>query len=258
MEISSPVSTGDVTEVDGEVPKTEAELARLRAYVDQLEAQVTELRAERVALWWVAGHDELTGLANRRLFQAMAPHVLVTGVGPAAVIVLDLNGFKPINDTLGHDTGDAVLRVVAQRLASCLGDELVARLGGDEFAAVLTNTDPEGCGHWWRETVTALSAAIAAPMSVAGKTLSVSASVGVAPADGAPLAELLRRADRAMYQVKNDRRTCQRVERRPLAISGAGDAARQASRRSTSTAVRCQWEPPSDGTDAGEGFSAGS
>src|SRR6266511_352254 len=95
----------------------EAEVAMLRA-------QVAWLRAERAALWWAVGHDELTGLANRRLFATLAPRLLRTGQ-PAAVIVLDLNGFKPINDTLGHEAGDQVLQIVAHRIASCVRDDLV-------------------------------------------------------------------------------------------------------------------------------------
>src|SRR5690349_5226700 len=92
----------------------ETELARLQE-------QVAWLRAERAALWWAVGHDELTGLANRRLFGTLAPS-LVHGSRPAVVIIVDLNGFKPINDTLGHEAGDRVLRTVADRLARCAGD----------------------------------------------------------------------------------------------------------------------------------------
>jgi diguanylate cyclase len=178
----------------------EAELARLRA-------QVAWLRAERAALWWAVGHDELTGLANRRLFCTLAPPLLRAG-RPAVVIVLDLNGFKPINDTLGHEVGDWVLQVVAQRLASCAGDDVVARLGGDEFTGVLTCPQREPVAHWWRPAVMALAMAIAEPMSVAGHVLRVSASIGVAAAqEGLLINELLRRADLAMYHAKA-RRVC--------------------------------------------------
>src|SRR2546430_790074 len=83
--------------------QVEAELARLRA-------QVTWLQAERAALWWAVGHDELTGLANRRLFQTLAPPLLRECGRRAAVLVIDLNGFKPINDRFGHGAwgGNAV------------------------------------------------------------------------------------------------------------------------------------------------------
>ncbi|OLB79087.1 MAG: hypothetical protein AUI14_11485 [Actinobacteria bacterium 13_2_20CM_2_71_6] len=173
----------------------EAELSRLRA-------QVAWLQAERAALLWAVGHDELTGLANRRLFCTLAPALLDAG-RPAVVIVLDLNGFKPINDTLGHEVGDWVLQIVAQRMASCAGYDLVARLGGDEFTGVLTSRHLEPAEHWWRPAVTALVAAIAEPMPVAGQILHVTASVGVAHApDEVPVGELLRRADLAMYRAK--------------------------------------------------------
>lgn len=176
----------------------EAELAELRA-------QVAWLKAEREELWWAVCHDELTGLPNRRLFSALAPSEMHPGV-PAAVILLDLNGFKPINDGFGHETGDRVLRVVAQRLVSCIHGGVVARLGGDEFAGVLTGRVFESSTHWWQPAVAELSAAIARSMTVAGHTLSVTASIGVALAsDSVPISELLHRADMAMYQAKTRR-----------------------------------------------------
>src|SRR5687768_9289958 len=91
------------------------------AELDQLRAQVAWLQAERWALWWAVGHDELTGLANRRLFNTAAASLLGRAGHCAAVVVLDLNGFKPINDTYGHHIGDRVLCLVAQRLAICAG-----------------------------------------------------------------------------------------------------------------------------------------
>ncbi len=174
---------------------TETELARLRA-------QVAWLEAERAALWWAVFHDELTGLANRRGLPRFAAPLLRESERPAAVIALDLNGFKPVNDRFGHAVGDRVLCVVAQRLVRCVGD-LAARLGGDEFAAVLTSPHPGVHGHWWRPAVAALSAAIAEPVPVLGETVAVTASIGVALARAdAPFAELLRDADHAMYRAK--------------------------------------------------------
>jgi len=194
MDVLSPAVRNDAAPTPC-TPPAEEELANLRA-------QVAWLQAERAALWWAVGHDELTRLANRRLFCTLAPPLLHAG-RPAAVIVLDLNGFKPINDMLGHDVGDWVLQLVAQRLASCPGYELVARLGGDEFAGVLTGPHRDAPAYWWRPGVTALAAAIAEPMPLAGQQLSVTASVGVALADDDVLiGELLRRADLAMYQAK--------------------------------------------------------
>ena len=174
---------------------TATELARLRA-------QVAWLEAERAALWWAVFHDELTGLANRRGLRRLAAPLLRECGPPAAVITLDLNGFKPVNDRFGHAVGDRVLCVVAQRLVHCVGG-LAARLGGDEFAAVLTAPHPGVYGHWWKPAVAALSAAIAEPVPVVGETVTVTASIGVAPARAdAPIAELLRNADHAMYRAK--------------------------------------------------------
>jgi diguanylate cyclase (GGDEF)-like protein len=172
----------------------DSEVARLRA-------QVAWLQAERAALWWAVGHDQLTGLPNRRLLHALAPSLLGEAGRAAVVAVLDLNGFKPINDTFGHDTGDTVLQIIARRLASCVGNNLVARLGGDEFVAVLTG--PGAGGLWWQPAVATLSSAVAEPMRVGGRTLRVTASIGVAMSEGeASVGELLRRADLAMYHAK--------------------------------------------------------
>jgi diguanylate cyclase (GGDEF)-like protein len=163
---------------------------------------VARLEAERAALWWAACHDELTGLANRRLFCTLAPPLLRAG-RPAVVVVLDLNGFKPINDALGHDVGDRVLQIVAGRLAAYAHHPVVARLGGDEFASVLASPQREPRPRWWRPAVATLAATIAEPMPVAGHLLNVTASVGVAPpCDEVLITELLRRADLAMYHAK--------------------------------------------------------
>ncbi|XVV14974.1 diguanylate cyclase domain-containing protein [Actinoplanes sp. CA-131856] len=180
-----------------------SDVAHLQARIDQLAAHVQQLEQERASLRWMAGHDELTGLANRRLFHALAPELLRDDDRSPAVVILDLNGFKPINDTYGHDAGDEVLRLVAQRMAACLGDHLVARLGGDEFAALPRAPHAGVPDTWWHEVAGSLSAAIAPPMGVRGQTLAVTASIGVVPAGrSADLPDLLRRADRAMFSAK--------------------------------------------------------
>lgn len=177
--------------------EAESELIRLRA-------QVASLQSERAALWWAINHDDLTGLANRRMLVNVGPSVL-SGTGPCAVVVLDLNGFKPINDQYGHAAGDDVLRTVAGRLSRCLGDELAVRLSGDEFAAILTGSSlPD---RDWSSRISAIAAAIAEPMVVDGHPLRVTASIGVATTNDGPatIADLLRRADLAMYRAKADR-----------------------------------------------------
>jgi diguanylate cyclase (GGDEF)-like protein len=193
---TSALSTDAGPRPSAAVSDAESEVARLRA-------QVAMLQAERAALWWAVGHDDLTGLPNRRLFYTLAPRLLREG-SRTTVIVLDLNGFKPINDTCGHSTGDEVLRTVAKRLSSSTDGNLVARLGGDEFAAVLRDPSPRGeDGQWWQPVLAALSKAIAQPMSIDGRTLTVTASIGIASGDPAlPVDELLQRADQAMYHAK--------------------------------------------------------
>ncbi|GAA3294893.1 MULTISPECIES: GGDEF domain-containing protein [Dactylosporangium] len=179
--------------------QTQSELAALRA-------QVASLQSERAALWWDINHDDLTGLANRRLLVNVGP-TLLNSARRCAVAVLDLNGFKPINDQYGHAVGDEVLRTVAGRLSRSVGDDLAVRLSGDEFAAILTETSRPGHGGDWSSRVAAIATAIAEPMLVDGHELRVTASIGVATTnDGpAPIAELLRRADLAMYRAKADR-----------------------------------------------------
>jgi len=167
-----------------------------------LRAQVAKLEAEREALQWAAGHDELTGLPNRRLFKTLATRVIDTASDTTALMVLDLDGFKPINDRFGHATGDHVLRIIASRLAAWAGDNLVARLGGDEFAVLLTSC-PKTRTLAWRSAVWTLAALIAQPIHLGCQAVAVTASIGIAPCTGAPvISELLHHADIAMYRAK--------------------------------------------------------
>ena len=176
--------------------RAEAELARLHS-------QLARLQAERDALWWAVGHDELTSLPNRRLFHQLAAPLVAPSDREVLVIVLDLNGFKPINDRLGHAVGDGVLRVVAQRLTGWAGADPVARLGGDEFAAVLVARDRQLRDQWWQPAIAALYTAIAEPMQAAGHMVCVTAAIGFTTACGqAPIEDLLHRADLAMYETK--------------------------------------------------------
>jgi len=147
-----------------------------------------------------ATHDQLTGLANRRLFHTHWQQSLGEAGGPTALLYIDLDGFKPVNDILGHEAGDSELVEVGDRLRRLVrAGDVVARLGGDEFAIILP----------WTDRVTAnviaerLVAELSEPFTVAGRPVSIGASVGaiVAPANSDPEAEL-RRADTAMYAAK--------------------------------------------------------
>ena len=144
-------------------------------------------------------HDELTGLPNRRhLEHSLAEH-LAAG-GQASAILLDLDRFKDINDTLGHNTGDALLRMVADRLRrSARGDALVARLGGDEFAVLLLGGDEASTA-----SVTAMVRhAFTLPFELDELQVTVEASLGVAAGHAqSAAADLLRQADIAMYAAK--------------------------------------------------------
>ncbi|HEY0531167.1 MAG TPA: GGDEF domain-containing protein, partial [Actinoplanes sp.] len=186
-----------VAPADGEW--MEAELERLRA-------QVASLQSERAALWWAINHDELTGLANRRLLNTVGPSMLRKAT-QYAVLVLDLNGFKPVNDRYGHAVGDEVLRTVGRRLSGCLVDDLAVRLSGDEFAAILTESSLVGPYDDWPALVGAISRAVAHPMDIGGTVLAVTASIGVIKGrrEPATMTELIRRADLAMYHAKTNR-----------------------------------------------------
>ena len=151
-----------------------------------------------------AMHDALTGLANRTLLFDRTERALAAarrGHRDTAVLLLDLDRFKEVNDTLGHHNGDRLLCQVAERLAACLRDaDTLCRLGGDEFAVLLPETGLDGA----RTTAERLAAALTAPVELDGLSIAVSASIGIAcsPDHGDDAGELLQRADVAMYTAK--------------------------------------------------------
>ncbi len=168
---------------------------------------------ERDLLATMAQTDALTGLLNRRGLEAAAQPLLTRGDASRAyaVFLMGLDRFKPINDTYGHDIGDAVLRTLAQRLRSAVrSQDVVARLGGDEFVVV---AGPLGSETDARAVANKLLRTVVEPVEVDGLQLSVGLTVGyaLAPQDGSELAELLKRADAAMYAGKlAGRGVCQR------------------------------------------------
>jgi diguanylate cyclase (GGDEF)-like protein len=154
---------------------------------------------------WLALHDELTGLPNRRLFSSKLNHAIERcdrRRTSLALVVLDLNGFKQINDSFGHVAGDQVLREVAGLLRkSVRSTDTVARLGGDEFTIVATDMANEGTVERFVESI---RMAIERPILVNGQTMSLTASMGSAiyPNDARDQTKLLRVADQRMYYLK--------------------------------------------------------
>ena len=135
--------------------------------------------------------DDLTGLPNRRRFIAELDHF-----NNGSLLLLDLDGFKPVNDQFGHETGDRLLRQISSRFRKAIPDDsLIARLGGDEFG-VLTNENYESA----LELAMALRATLSYPFNIDGQQISVGVSVGCVSNNGG--ADLMRRADTAMYQAK--------------------------------------------------------
>jgi diguanylate cyclase (GGDEF)-like protein len=175
-----------------------------RAYA-ALVTEVSQRRTLQDRLTHQAYHDALTGLPNRALFvRRLADSIAgadgATGV-PSAVLV-DLDGFKNVNDTLGHAAGDELLRTVAERLSTCVREgDTVARLGGDEFAIVVVRGDQDEAAV---AVTRRIIEAVRRPIGVAGQEVSINASVGIAALDDqAGADELLADADIAMYAAKN-------------------------------------------------------
>ncbi|HLJ68827.1 MAG TPA: EAL domain-containing protein, partial [Chloroflexota bacterium] len=169
---------------------------------------ITERKQAQTALAYQAMHDSLTDLPNRTLLQDRLHQAVLVAhrhATPVALLLLDLDRFKEVNDTFGHDSGDALLTQVASRLAGAMREsDTVARLGGDEFAVLLPATDTGGA-------VTAaerVGDALRRPFTVEGHELEVGASIGIAvyPEHGNDSAMLLRRADVAMYAAKRTAR----------------------------------------------------
>ncbi|MBF0341637.1 MAG: diguanylate cyclase [Magnetococcales bacterium] len=153
----------------------------------------------------LAHHDLLTALPNRVLFAEHLSHALAQatrGQEPLALMLVDLDRFKQVNDTLGHAAGDQVLITTTQRIRECLrASDLVARMGGDEFAVILADlTDPTSAGLVADKIVQSVSQ----PIIVAGQSVNVGASIGIAvfPTHGDEGDELMACADMAMYAVK--------------------------------------------------------
>lgn len=199
----------------GALQRSEASLERRVAErTAELEETNARLRENERQLQALAHTDTLTGLANRLLFDARLEQSMQQARrshGQIALLLVDLDHFKPINDRYGHAIGDEVLRCAAERFHAAVREvDTVARLGGDEFAIVLAAIGGTADAERMADKIVA---ALREPMRVLGMPLEVTGSVGVAMFSGGDLssAELLRRADSAMYAAKEAGRGCYRV-----------------------------------------------
>jgi len=175
---------------------------------------IGERRANQTRLFNLAHLDNLTGLPNRTVLLDRIEESAKTE--PLAVLMVDLDGFKNVNDTLGHIAGDAVLRQVAERILKCVRSiDTVARLGGDEFAILMPNSLDQAAAA---ETADCIIAAIGAPYATDGQMVHIGTSIGIAfgPRDGEFAEDLLSAADLAMYQAKGEGRNCRRFFASPL------------------------------------------
>jgi len=164
-----------------------------------------ELEARRAQAQALATRDALTGLGNRLAFDDGIERMLIEGMGELALFYLDLDGFKQVNDTLGHGAGDDVLRTVGQRLDALVQpSDLLVRLGGDEFVILRAE---HGSSDELTRLALAIERALAEPVQLGARALQVGVSIGIAtaPADGASGTELLEAADSALYRAKRDR-----------------------------------------------------
>jgi len=164
---------------------------------------ISERKEMALRLEYVVDHDFLTGLMNRRRFEQELTREAVRARrygNPSAVLLLDIDHFKGINDTFGHRAGDDVLKGVAGLLRERLRDtDLLARVGGDEFAVLLTQTPADQVRVVAEELVRAIGRR---PVALADQSIRVTASVGVAMLDGLTDVEVLAYADHAMYEAK--------------------------------------------------------
>jgi diguanylate cyclase (GGDEF)-like protein len=172
---------------------------------EHLTNEVRERRHAEEAVRHLAQHDSLTGLANRRLLEEMYDSVEALARrrrGEMALLFLDLDDFKPINDTLGHAAGDETLVRIAARLQGAVREsDLVARVGGDEFVVVLPEISRPGDATAVADKILH---AVTVPVGIQGQERKLGVSIGIAryPKDARDLQGLLRCADRAMYRVK--------------------------------------------------------
>ena len=212
IERSAAMSALEVARRDAESKERQARLAA-EAATSSNEALLCEInrRVETQSrLAHLATHDSLTGLPNRALLSERLERAIEScrrADKSVALLYLDLDHFKDVNDTLGHAAGDGLLRTVSQRLDGCLrGDAMVARMGGDEFALFVCDLDAAGASALAQRIISTL----ADPIAIAGHRVFVGVSVGITicPEDGEQVGTLLSNGDIAMYRAKQEGRNC--------------------------------------------------
>lgn len=205
--------TRHLEDIELERSMVEQQAQQMVHMAEDLALRNKEIERSRAESDFQAKHDELTGLPNRRFFIDYLEQVLgIAGPVKAhkAVLFVDLDNFKPVNDILGHDHGDRLLRRVALRLTSSVRDsDFVARLGGDEFA-IIAAMKPENGLAGVRVVAERILEALNLTVEEADPAITVSASIGIAlyPSDARTREGLLKAADRAMYEAKAAGRNC--------------------------------------------------
>lgn len=196
----------DITALKQAHADLSAASARANEAVEEAQRQNAALVEQEARISFLAHHDDLTGLHNRLSFRTHMMAALARAAvenQQIAILFLDLDRFKDVNDTLGHPVGDKLLRLVAQRLSDCVSSaEPIARLGGDEFAIISMNpAQPYGAEQLSARVI----AAVREPYSIDGHNIALAASVGIAVSDGAgtDADDLLKQADLALYRAKS-------------------------------------------------------
>jgi len=179
--------------------------------VTSLVDDVTQKKISEETIWKQANFDELTGLPNRNMFYDRLGHEIINSKRtnlPVALLLLDLDGFKEVNDTLGHDVGDVLLQQAAARINNCVREsDTVARLGGDEFTIILPELNDN---HHIHTVADNIIHKLAEEFHLDEEAIHISASLGITlfPHDAENIEGLIKNADQAMYEAKKKGRNC--------------------------------------------------
>jgi diguanylate cyclase (GGDEF)-like protein len=186
------------------------DITQRKSLEEELKRARDQLSQDNSELSYLANHDALTGLPNRKLFLECLQQALEAATAAnhphhqVALLFLDLDGFKDVNDTLGHGIGDLLLQAVAQRLQACLraGSDTVARLGGDEFVVVLPNVPGPLIA---KRVAQKILTTLAEEFTIASHGIRITSSIGISlyPQNAQQMDGLIQSADEAMYQSKN-------------------------------------------------------